>query len=195
MKIFYYFILLTVFVSCVQTSKSQESKNKMTESNYPEKFDSKNLSEIEKQFISDFRQRRILFDDYIIVNNMNLFTCPGCGYPTLSERGEYDICAVCNWEDDNQDDPNADEIWGGPNHRLSLTENRINIGKTLNNLADSLEGKINQNPKQVMEIFENHKIRMASLDEDKLMHARRSDPIWIEYENKEKELLTDLIRR
>ena len=27
-------------------------------------------------------------------------TCPCCGYITLSERGTYEICPVCYWEDD-----------------------------------------------------------------------------------------------
>lgn len=28
------------------------------------------------------------------------FTCPCCGFKTLDERGGYDICEVCDWEDD-----------------------------------------------------------------------------------------------
>ncbi len=27
--------------------------------------------------------------------------CPCCGYKTLSEKGGYDICPICFWEDDN----------------------------------------------------------------------------------------------
>jgi hypothetical protein len=137
----------------------------MTESNYPEKFDSDNLTELENEILSNFKQKRLLFNKYIKENNLNLFTCPGCAYPTLSERGGYDICEVCNWEDDNQDDPKADEILGGPNSNLSLTENRINIGKTLVHLADSLNGKINDNPKEVLKIFNNHRLRMTVLTE------------------------------
>ena len=55
------------------------------------------------------------------------FSCPCCGYPTLCERGRYDICELCNWEDDGQDDPHADEVWGGPNYTYSLAEARINF--------------------------------------------------------------------
>jgi len=55
------------------------------------------------------------------------YTCPCCGYPTLGERGAYDICGLCNWEDDGQDDPHADEVWGGPNGSYSLTEARENF--------------------------------------------------------------------
>jgi len=46
--------------------------------------------------------------------------------PTLGERAAYEICAVCWWEDDGQDDAHADEIWGGPNKGYSLTSARKN---------------------------------------------------------------------
>ena len=59
------------------------------------------------------------------------FTCLCCGYPTLSQRGAYDICPLCDWEDDGQDDPHADEIWGGPNSDYSLSEARTNFKKHL----------------------------------------------------------------
>jgi hypothetical protein len=59
------------------------------------------------------------------------FTCPCCGYPMLPERGAYEICKLCDWEDDGQDDPRADEIWGGPNGDYSLTEARHNFKKYL----------------------------------------------------------------
>ncbi len=53
--------------------------------------------------------------------------CPCCGNLTLSARGEHDICPVCFWHDDGQDDAQADEIWGGPNGDLSLTTARANF--------------------------------------------------------------------
>ena len=52
--------------------------------------------------------------------------CPCCGFRTLSERGAYDICPVCFWEDDGQDDHNPDVVRGGPNGALSLTQARAN---------------------------------------------------------------------
>jgi hypothetical protein len=52
--------------------------------------------------------------------------CPCCGFKTLSARGGYEICAVCFWEDDGQDDDDADEVLGGPNGDLSLTKGRAN---------------------------------------------------------------------
>jgi Cysteine-rich CPCC len=66
-------------------------------------------------------------------------TCPCCGYPTINGRAAYDICSLCFWEDDGQDDkeryPGAlgdpDEVLGGPNHDYSLTEARRNFADYL----------------------------------------------------------------
>lgn len=55
------------------------------------------------------------------------FTCPCCGYPTLGGRGEYEICELCDWEDDGQDAPDADEVRGGPNSGYSLTDAQLNF--------------------------------------------------------------------
>lgn len=54
------------------------------------------------------------------------FRCPCCGCLTLPEWGGYDICQVCYWEDDGQDDHDADVVRDGPNGRLSLTQARAN---------------------------------------------------------------------
>lgn len=53
--------------------------------------------------------------------------CPCCGYPTLPELNSYEICELCNWEDDGQDDETAEEVWGGPNSDYSLSEARKNF--------------------------------------------------------------------
>ncbi|MFC9601971.1 CPCC family cysteine-rich protein [Streptomyces niveus] len=53
--------------------------------------------------------------------------CPCCGFLTLGERSSFEICPVCFWEDDGQDDHDADRVRGGPNGRLSLTEARRNF--------------------------------------------------------------------
>ncbi len=54
------------------------------------------------------------------------FRCPCCGCFTLDERCEYDICPVCFWEDDGQDDHDAEVVRGGPNGSLSLAHARAN---------------------------------------------------------------------
>lgn len=55
------------------------------------------------------------------------FACPCCGYPTLGEPAAYEICELCNWEDDGQDEAAANEVWGGPNSDYSLAEARANF--------------------------------------------------------------------
>ena len=52
------------------------------------------------------------------------FKCPCCRYKTLDSRGGFEICPVCFWEDDGQDDHDADEVRGGPNSTLSLIQAR-----------------------------------------------------------------------
>jgi len=53
--------------------------------------------------------------------------CPCCRYLTLSARGAFDLCPVCFWEDDGQDDHDAHVVRGGPNGGLSLAEARANF--------------------------------------------------------------------
>ena len=60
---------------------------------------------------------------------INRVTCPCCGYPTLEERGNYDICELCDWEDDGQDDDDSSKTMGGPNGGYSLDEARENFKK------------------------------------------------------------------
>ena len=55
------------------------------------------------------------------------YACPCCRFLTLLERGGFEICPICFWEDDGQDDANADLVRGGPNGRLSLTQARKNF--------------------------------------------------------------------
>src|SRR5215813_4159039 len=42
------------------------------------------------------------------------YACPCCGYPTLGALGEFEICSLCCWEDDGQDDADADLVRGPP---------------------------------------------------------------------------------
>lgn len=59
------------------------------------------------------------------------FECPCCEYSTLQERGGYEICELCGWEDDGQDEADADQVLGGPNYELSLTAARRNFKEHL----------------------------------------------------------------
>lgn len=57
------------------------------------------------------------------------YACPCCRFLTLEQRGAFEICPVCFWEDDGQDDRDADIARGGPNSTLSLSDARKNFLK------------------------------------------------------------------
>ncbi|WP_224751021.1 CPCC family cysteine-rich protein [Mucilaginibacter pankratovii] len=61
----------------------------------------------------------------IIGKPSKLLPCFCCGYKTLDKRGEYDICAVCFWEDDGSKD--IEEV-SGPNH-LTLCQAKENFSE------------------------------------------------------------------
>ena len=52
--------------------------------------------------------------------------CPCCGFLTLPDRDMFELCPVCFWEDDGQDDADAEVVRGGPNGPLSLAQARDN---------------------------------------------------------------------
>ena len=56
-----------------------------------------------------------------------MLPCPCCGFRTLHARGSYEMCSICAWEDDGQNDPAADDVFNGPNGTYSLTEARANF--------------------------------------------------------------------
>lgn len=56
------------------------------------------------------------------MKNIDLFQCPCCGNRSFSERGGYEICPVCLWEDDplQSEDPS----YSGGANKYSLIEAR-----------------------------------------------------------------------
>ena len=59
--------------------------------------------------------------------NVASLPCPCCRYPTVGEKAGYEICPICFWEDDGQDDQDADKVRYGPNRSLSLAQARENF--------------------------------------------------------------------
>ncbi len=55
------------------------------------------------------------------------FRCPCCGYRTLKTPGTMELCPVCWWEDDGQEDGDAGEVRLTVNGALSLTEARMHF--------------------------------------------------------------------
>lgn len=58
------------------------------------------------------------------MEDRELCRCPCCQNKTLTHLGVYNICEICDWEDDGQGDEDADVVRGGPNGDLSLTAAR-----------------------------------------------------------------------
>lgn len=85
---------------------------------------------------AEFERRRDWFEKDSKISRLRIykldrgqarFPCPCCGYPTIAMRGDYEICDICWWQDDGQDDPDADSVWGGPNGKFSLAAARENF--------------------------------------------------------------------
>ena len=56
---------------------------------------------------NEYLERRLLSDtgcSFAVVGDLEpMWHCPCCGYRCLRERGEYEVCSVCFWEDDGSD--------------------------------------------------------------------------------------------
>ena len=133
--------------------------------------------------MTDFAVRRARFDQYIERWRTELgerFTCPCCGYPTLPERGRYEICDLCNWEDDNQDDPDADRVWGGPNSDYSLSEARRNFAEFLIQYRPSDVSAFIQKPvclalkRQLMDLYERMALATAPEEHAALLEQEKA---------------------
>lgn len=55
------------------------------------------------------------------------FRCPCCGYRTLSAPESLDLCPVCWWQDDGQEDDDAADVRLTVNGNLSLAEARAHF--------------------------------------------------------------------
>jgi hypothetical protein len=55
---------------------------------------------------------------------MSLLTCACCGYKTIGERGNWEICPVCFWEDDPVQFRDPD--FGGGANKPSLRQAQKN---------------------------------------------------------------------
>lgn len=74
-------------------------------------------------------------------NKMTLnVQCNCCDYFTLSERGGWEICPVCFWEDDGFGQKELD-FPSGANHGLTLREGRINFNQ-LGACFESMRSKV-----------------------------------------------------
>lgn len=59
---------------------------------------------------------------------MEKYTCPCCGYKTLEDEHEYDICPICFWKDDLFQFENIDLSGANPVSLMEAQENFIKFG-------------------------------------------------------------------
>jgi hypothetical protein len=57
------------------------------------------------------------------------YRCPCCRFKTLNGRAGFELCPICWWEDDGQDEHDADRVRGGPNGGLSLRQAKKNFAQ------------------------------------------------------------------
>jgi hypothetical protein len=98
-----------------------------------------------------------MYKSYPPTADFRKYLCPCCGYPTLSVRGSFEICGVCDWEDDGQNDGNANETLGGPNGDYSLTEARSNFQNfaTMYRPSDPRFSRFNKEKlKEIIDLYE-----------------------------------------
>lgn len=123
---------------------------------------------------------------------MNRQKCPCCGFPTIVDLGIYDICELCNWEDDGQNEETLGDITGGPNGDYSLLEARKNFEDhlTMYRKGDILYP---DTPKEIelkqklMQAF----IELYEYDQETSVYAA----LWKEIQEMEKELRVESHRK
>ncbi len=115
-----------------------------------QKLDHSFLGKDYELVLREFHAFRKNMENFILNTNLDVQCCPCCGYPTLKERGGYEICVICDWEDEDQDGERADEIWGGANGNISLTEARYNFNSSLYKYETQSGKKRIADPKEVI---------------------------------------------
>ena len=104
----------------------KRSPKKGSKAGSGEHFDERQLTGSDLQLLSDFGRRRSMFERAIEESNIihHKHTCPACGFPTLDQRYDYDVCVICLWEDGASEATPA--RIAAPNY-TSLVQDRINI--------------------------------------------------------------------
>ena len=83
----------------------------------------------DEKIIAEFFKRRDIFDTYLKKTSIQRFTCPSCGYPTLSERIRMKFVTYVIGKMTGKIIKTQIMFMGGPNKYRSLTESRLRIRK------------------------------------------------------------------
>ncbi|HSY61000.1 MAG TPA: CPCC family cysteine-rich protein, partial [Cytophaga sp.] len=120
-----------------------------------------------KAILDFFRKRRTTYDNYISQNGLQriITTCKSCGFPTLQLHPLrfHEICDLCNWQDDIQDDHDADKVYGGPNY-ISLTDSRIEFGLSLDENGFNMNASIIQKPEIILSGLKEYVKKMQNAE-------------------------------
>jgi hypothetical protein len=133
----------------------------------PERFDAGRMSDDDRELLAEFVRRRAEFERAMAASNIihHKHTCPACGFPTLSERYDYEICVVCLWEDGTgEEDPG---VVGLPNS-ISLTEARIHAAGLMRAFerANVVEDGFDEIVRNIKRFEERLRRREAKLDRE-----------------------------
>ncbi|KPE48986.1 hypothetical protein AOB46_22495 [Chryseobacterium indologenes] len=71
-----------------------------------------------------------------------MFACPCCNYKTILEKGNYEICTICFWEDDG----NMDESRYSQVNHMTLKEAKYNF-KMIGAILDKFLKHVDQEGK------------------------------------------------
>ncbi len=154
------------------------------------------------EILAAFRDRRSHYDAYLQSNGIPVHTCPGCGFPTLEERGAFEICIICSWEDDGQDDNARSmlarlELSGikisGPNGGLTLMDNRTNIGRILESNAALIAGETDFDVARVLKTIAFYQERSKDIESRITGEEHLQDHIWMEWKEVKRDLLMALV--
>ena len=89
---------------------------------YLRKYFKIEMSLVTNSYLQEVLSEQLSITVKIVGKEPSLHRCYCCGYKTLEERGGYDICEVCYWEDTGNHD---DEKYSSPNH-MTLNEGKRN---------------------------------------------------------------------
>jgi hypothetical protein len=93
-------------------------------------FDKAKLTDLDRALLSDFDRRRAAYDQALEASNIiyHRHTCPACGFPTLKERHDYEVCMICLWQDGS--DERAPTLIAPPNY-IAMMQHRIDVAGML----------------------------------------------------------------
>jgi hypothetical protein len=150
---------------------------------------------------SELAKRRQWFDQYYSdasgaatsAEAGRKFCCPCCGYPTLPERAGDDICDLCDWQDNGQDDPHAGEVTGGPNNQYSLTQARENFKRSL--IMYDPDGEFCIVPGHTQAEIDAKKAMIAAFEAIRANGGKDSDALHAEIERSRRVLGAEAVKK